>query len=135
MKLRAGVFIISALLTAPMMSAGETRSASRKIAVIESIADRGATVALTLEDGSVVEVARELVRVRKGSSAQGKRVKNAKQRAQLDVAALSRANQPAAVVLLYKDDGSVRRARIHVFQSAAQAKQFATGPEKPASDR
>lgn len=133
MNLKAGVFIVSALLAVPAW-ASEARPASRRIAVVESIADRGATVALTLEDRSVVEVARELVRIRRTASPE-KRTKDAKQGARLDVAALSRANQPAAVVLIYKDDGSVRRARIHVFETAAQAKQFAVGPGKPVSDR
>lgn len=120
-KVIAGALILAApvLLAAKLDQADQPRGPQRLMSIIEN----GPVVTLRLENGKDLEVARSVVKIKNAAHRGEKRDKSDK--GALAISQLAQMSAlPALVSLSYRHDGSVKKAKIHVFRNEDDMNAF-----------
>lgn len=108
-------FLAVTAFAAPRAADHARRSAPVRVA---SMTEEGAKVTLRFEDGKSVELSKNDVHImRRGQSASATSVESL-------TAASGSGSLPAIATLIYRPDGTVRKARVQVFSSSAEASAF-----------
>ena len=85
---------------------------------LAALTDKGTTVSLKLDDGSTLNVARRDLKIRDARRTEAKGHKA------LTANDLASGSLPAAVSVIYRKDGTVRKVRVNVFASEDEARAF-----------
>ena len=113
-------------IVAPPLSARKIKASadpqSREPQRVAAIFEKGPIVTLRLENGQDLDVARSVVKI-KSASRKGER--KSKRSEPPSITQLAQMNSvPAVVALSYAKDGSVKKAKIHVFRNDADVNAF-----------
>ena len=138
-KLSIAILITAALCATTVIAAPRDQQLEAPQRLV-SIAEQGGVVTLRLANGRSVDVPASAVMVREERASGATRQSNRSANAMPDtatsrkqglrgtnlseIASLSRGAVPAAVKIRYAPDGTVRRAKITVFESEAAADAF-----------
>lgn len=119
MKKLLGTAIVFAMLVVPMFAAAPPRQRPTRIM---SVIEKGSDVSLELEGGKTVLVPAKLLRVH---DRRAKEMTIGVRRGQSSMTAAQVAANPAVATVFYRPDGTVRRVRVDVFATDADAADFA----------